>query len=374
MSHADYSYGTLYLSHRMQEEPTMFTGNNHFAAAGRIARFFNFRGNALVINSGCSSALNALHLACAELISGEADFALVTGTRLTIISAEKNPPVFDIGIEAFDGKTRSFSDDSTGSGESEMVGCVLLKPLEKALADKDHIYAVIKSTVANQCGQLSSSLTATNSAAQAEMIKEAWEKAGIDPETVTYIEAHGSGTKLGDPIEIAGIDLAFQGKTSKKHFVAVSSVKTNIGHADTGAGMAGLLKAVLSIKHKELFASLNFNKPNPFIDFANSVTYINTSFKKWEPECGVLRAGVNSLGFTGNNVHVVLESPAEREIKPDTDGKRYLFTFSGKNREALKRNIQAFSAYLKENTGDYLRDISYTLTTGRKHYDHRRRS
>ena len=252
-----------------------------------------------------------------------------------------------------------------------MIGCILLKPFEKALADKDHIYAVIKSTVANQSGMLASSLTATNGAAQAEMLREAWKKANIDPMTITQVEAHGSGTRLGDPIEIAGIDMAYEGIANKKHFVAVSSVKTNIGHADTGAGMAGLIKAALSVKHKELFPSLHFNKPNPFIDFKSSVTCINTELKKWEPDCGVLRVGINSLGFTGNNVHVILENAAERIIEADHANKPYLFTISAKTADALKRNIKAFIDYLSADSEDLLRDISFTLTAGRKHYDHR---
>jgi non-ribosomal peptide synthetase component F/3-oxoacyl-(acyl-carrier-protein) synthase len=369
LSHADYNYVNL-LMHRIKDEPTMFTGNNHFAAAGRISRFFNLRGNATVVNNGCSSALNAVHLACNELIYGEADYALAMGARITIMCAEKNPEIFDLGIEAFDGKTRSFSDDSNGSGEAEMIGCILLKPLDKALADKDHIYAVIRSTVANQSAQLASSLTATNSVAQSEMIREAWKKAGVDPLTVTQVETHGSGTRLGDPIEIAGIDMAFQGITDKKHFVAVGSVKTNIGHADTGAGMAGLMKAALSVKHGEIFPSLNFRKPNPFIDFENSVTYVNTTLQKWEPECGVRRAGVNSLGFTGNNVHVLLENPAERAIAKDTSSGPYLFVYSSKTPEGLKRNISAFLEYLRDSA-DQLRDISFTLTAGRRHYEYR---
>ncbi|MGB8192400.1 MAG: beta-ketoacyl synthase N-terminal-like domain-containing protein, partial [Chitinophagaceae bacterium] len=370
LSHADYSYYTFLLD-KVQHEPTIFTGNNHFAASGRIARYFNLRGNATVVNNGCSSALNAVHLACNELIFGEADYAIAMGARITIMVAEKNPAIFDIGIEAFDGKTRSFSDDSMGSGEGEMIGCILLKPLEKAMADNDHIYAVIKSTVANQSGMLASSLTATNGAAQAEMLREAWKKANIDPMTITQLEAHGSGTKLGDPIEIAGVDLAYEGITDKKQFIAVSSVKTNIGHTDTGAGMAGLIKAALSVKHKELFPSLHFNKPNPFIDFKNSVTYINTELKKWQPECSILRVGVNSLGFTGNNVHVLLENPAERTIEKNSYNKAYLFTLSAKTFDALKRNIRAFIDYLSEPNEDLLRDICFTLSVGRKHYDHR---
>lgn len=369
LGNSEYEYHQM-LMDKIKEEATLYTGNTHFSLAGRIARFFNLRGNAAVVNTGCSSALNVVHMAINELILGDADYAMACGVKIKLFPFEKNMDVFDIGITSDTGKTKSFAADSQGSGSSEIIGCVLLKPLDKALEDNDHIWAVIRSSVANQSALLASSLTATNSVAQSQAIREAWKKADIDPLTVTHIEAHGSGTKLGDPIEIAGIDMAYEGLTDKKHFVAVSSAKSNMGHSDTGAGMSGLIKAVMEIKHKELFPNLHFEKPNPFINFKNSVTYINAELQKWEPECGIRRAGVNSFGFAGNNVHVLLEEAPERKQVYPEKGYSYLVTLSGKTADALERNMNALDNFLSA-TEEKINDISYTLNSGRKHYEHR---
>ncbi len=237
----DQDYGQL----AERFDPTLVTGTTNATTAGRISRFFNFRGNAMMVDTACSSSLLAVHMACNELLVGDAKHALACGVRFILFPGEQNTGP-DLGIMSKDGRTRSFAAKAEGSGAGEAAGCVLLKLLEQAQADGDIIYAVIKGTAANQDAQLSGSLTAPSSQAQSEVIRKTWEKGKIDPATVSYIEAHGSGTKLGDPIEIAGIDLAFKGFTDKLQACAVSSVKSNIGHTGSAAGISGLIKAVLS--------------------------------------------------------------------------------------------------------------------------------
>lgn len=349
-------------------DPTIITGNTNATTAGRISRFFHFRGNAAMLDTACSSSLLAVHMACNELLIGDASYALAAGVRLILFPAEKSDST-DLGIMSADGKTRSFSANAGGAGAGEAIGCVLLKRLDKALADNDIIYAVIKGSAANQDAQLSGSLTAPSSQAQSEVIKKTWEKGKIDPMTVSYIEAHGSGTKLGDPIEIAGIDLAFKGITDDKHFCAVSAIKSNIGHTGSAAGISGLIKTVLSLQHKELYPSIHFDKPNPFIDFKHSVTYVNNAFKTWDAPFP-RRAGVSSFGLSGTNCHVLLEEAPVITKVQDTPG-TFIFNFSARSANSLQQYIHSFSSYLMQPDSAPLADISFTLNSGRKHYQHR---
>lgn len=218
---------------------------------------------------------------------------------------EKSGPV-DINIESPDGRARTFDFSSEGTGLGEGVGVILLKPLNKAIQDKDNIYAVIKGSAINQDGN-SIGITAPNPLAQKELLIDAWEQAKIDPETITYIEAHGTGTRLGDPLEIDGIDMAFREYTGKKQFCAVSSVKSSIGHLDHAAGIAGLIKAVLALKYKKLPPSLHFTRPNSKIDFSDSPVFVNDILREWECEGSPRRCGVSSFGLSGTNSHVILE-------------------------------------------------------------------
>jgi acyl transferase domain-containing protein/NAD(P)-dependent dehydrogenase (short-subunit alcohol dehydrogenase family)/acyl carrier protein len=360
-----------YYEHAEKFEETMLPGNLNAAVAGRVARFFNLRGSALMIDTACSSSLVAVHCACNELILGEADYAVAGGIELKLFPPLKNAAV-DVGIASPDGKSRAFSADAGGTGMGEAVAAVLLKPLDKAVRDKDIIHALIKGSAVNQDAALSGSLTAPDSTAQYEVIRRAWEKANIDPATVTYIEAHGTGTKLGDPIEVQGIDMAFREFTDKKRFCALSSVKTNLGHTNTAAGIVGLIKAVLSLKHKELFPSLHFEKPNRFIDFKNSAAYVITELKKWEVgDIGVRRSGVSSFGLSGTNCHVVLEeAPLEvcGQAAAEDRERRHLITLSAHSEGSLKLNIAALRDFVFQHGEVSLGDLSYTLCRRRQHY------
>jgi acyl transferase domain-containing protein/acyl carrier protein len=352
-------------------DPMLLMGNLGSAIAGRIARFFNLRGSALMIDTACSSSLVAVHYAVQELLSGDADYALACGMKLHIF-----PPFQDqvdaMGIVSDDGKTKSYSAEATGTGSGELVGCVLLKPLHHALRDKDVIHAVIKGSAVNQDGALSASLTAPDSVAQAQVIKKAWRKAGIDPRSVGYIEGHGTGTALGDPIEVKGINLAFGEFTGEKHFCALSSVKSNFGHTDSAAGMAGFIKAALACKNKVLFPSLHFANPNPFIDFGSSAVYVNTRLRPWEPQPGqaLRRAGVSSFGISGTNCHVVLEEPPPAAAGAQGE-QPYLIAVSAGSPESLAGNTDNLRQFLRDNPGTDLKDVALTLGAGRKHHPYR---
>lgn len=353
-------------------DATLLTGNLSAATAGRIARAFNFHGNAVMVDTACSSSLVALHMACNELILGEADFAFVCGASLSLFPQEKKDDPF--GIDAADGKARAFAASANGTALGEAVCGVLLKPMDRALKDKDIIYAVIKGSAVNQDAKRSSSLTAPSSNAQMEVLQLAWEKSRIDPATITYIEAHGTGTKLGDPIEVEALVQAFSKHTSKKQFCALSAVKTNIGHTDTAAGLSGVIKAIVSLMTKQLFPSLHFDEPNPFIDFMDSPLYVNAELQPWEiSENDHRRAGVSSFGISGTNCHVVLEeAPLQSsDTLSPANPTSFLFLFSAKNENSLRANIAATVEFIEKSSDLNLGDLSYTLAIGRKHYDRR---
>jgi acyl transferase domain-containing protein len=353
-----------------QFDPTLLTGNTSATTAGRISRTFNFRGLATMLDTACSSSLLAVHMACQEIIRGDAQMALACGVRIILFPDDKDVNL-DLGIMATDGKTKSFSEKADGSGAGEAVASVLLKPLDEALRDKDIVYGVIKGSAVNQDAQLSGSLTAPSSQAQAEVIKKAWKKAQIDPESIGYIETHGSGTKLGDPIEVSGIDMAYKGIQAQKHSCIISSVKTNIAHCGSAAGIVGLIKAVLSLKHGEHYPSLHFDIPNPFIDFKNSVTLVNSTYIPWESNSNYpRRAGVSSFGLSGTNCHVILEEPPV-SLYTAHDTADHLITLSAKTHKGLLNYLERFNRFLEECSESELQNIAYTSNISRTEYPYR---
>ncbi|MEM9821981.1 MAG: beta-ketoacyl synthase N-terminal-like domain-containing protein, partial [Bacteroidota bacterium] len=361
-----------YYHHAEQFSPVLFAGNLNPATAGRLARHFQLRGSTLMVDTACSSSLVALHLGLRELQNKEADTCLVATASLHLFPAIVNSEI-DMGVSSADGHTRSFSEDADGSGAGESIVCVLLKRLEDAQRDRDLIYAVIKGSSVNQDAHLSGSLTAPSSNAQKEVITDAWKKSEIDPTSITYVEAHGSATRLGDPIEIDGLNMAFRAHTKAINHCAVSSVKSNIGHTGTSAGLSGLAKVVLALQHAELFPAVNFKQANPFIDFEDSAVYINQTLKKWVPNNGTpLRAGISSFGLSGTNCHVVLEQAPMRKERTEVAQKgMWLLPITAKSKEALVRNREALRLYLQKNDHLRIADVSYTLCQGRDHYPHR---
>ncbi len=338
--------------------------------ATRVAYKLNLKGSAITVQTGCSTSLVAVHLACQSLLEHECHMAIAGG--VTISSLQKTGYFYqEGGIASPDGHCRAFDAKAQGTVGGDGVGIVVLKRLEDALADGDCIHAVIKSSAINNDGSLKVGYTAPSVDGQAKVIAEAIAMAQISSETVSYVEAHGTGTVLGDPIEIAALTEAFHASTDKKGFCAIGSIKTNIGHLDTAAGIAGLIKTVLALKHKQIPPSLHFENPNPKIDFANSPFYVNATLTEWKSNGIPRRAGVSSFGIGGTNAHVILEEAPVVEASGSSRS-RQLLVFSAKTESALSAITNNLVKHFKQHPDLNLADIAYTLGVGRQAFDHRR--
>ncbi|MEW9698044.1 SDR family NAD(P)-dependent oxidoreductase [Paenibacillus sp. SI8] len=357
-------------------DPSLFTisvpGNIKSIIASRISYLLDLKGPALVLDTACSSSLTAVHIACQSLWNGECEMALAGGVKINLLPGFQNEDE-DIGISSSDGRTRSFDDSSDGTGGGEGAAAILLKPYDQAIRDGDSIYAVIKGTATNQDGR-SIGITAPNAAAQEDVLVQAWENAGIDPETLSYIEAHGTGTRLGDPVEIGGLEKAFRRYTDKRQFCALGSVKSNIGHLDGAAGMAGLIKVILALKQRQIPPSIHFQTPNRKINFIDSPIYLNDKLKDWTTEGYPLRCGVSSFGLSGTNAHLVLEEapPIEGTTSSKELGRPLnMLTLSAKSKDGLLRLVQSYVDFLSTKRNAPLDSICYTANTGRGHYNYR---
>jgi non-ribosomal peptide synthase protein (TIGR01720 family) len=345
-------------------------GNDRDYLPTRVSYKLNLKGPSLTVQTACSTSLVAVHLACQSLMSYQCDMALAGGASAT--SEQKAGYFFqEGGIASPDGHCRAFDAKARGTVSGSGVGIVVLKRLEDALADGDCIMAVIKGSAINNDGALKIGYTAPSAQGQAEVIAEAQAVAGVKPETITYIEAHGTGTALGDPIEISALSQVFRATTEKKGFCAVGSVKTNIGHLDAAAGVTSLIKTALALKYKQIPPSLFFQEPNPQIDFANSPFYVNAELAEWKSAGTSRRAGVSSFGIGGTNAHVILEeSPALEETSPSRSSQ--LIVLSAKTSAALEAATANLARYLKRRPELNLADVAYTLQIGRRAFGHRR--
>ncbi|MEK8127212.1 beta-ketoacyl synthase N-terminal-like domain-containing protein [Paenibacillus filicis] len=344
-------------------------GNISAIIASRIPYYLDLKGPSMLVDTACSSSLVALHLACKAMQAGECDQALVGGLRLTLMPLDG---YVKYGIEASDARAKAFDDRADGTALSEGVTAILIKPLDKALEDGDSIYAVIKGSAINQDGN-SINITAPNAQAQEDVIVRSWKDAGIDPATISYWEAHGTGTKLGDPIEIDGIQRAFRRYTKKKQFCAIGSLKSNIGHTDAAAGLASVVKAALALQHQELPPTLHVQFPNRQISFEQSPVYLNDRLAPWESENSPRRCGVSSFGFSGTNCHVVMEEAPGRAAssKPVAEREHRLFALSAKSETAMEQLIARYVGHLEKRPDLDLADVCYTAGTGRGHYAYR---
>jgi acyl transferase domain-containing protein/acyl carrier protein len=345
-------------------------GNEKDYFATYISYKLNLKGPSVDVQTACSTSLVAVHLACQSLLNHECDMALAGGITIRVprkvgYLAEEG------GIVSSDGHCRAFDAKAGGSVPGNGVGVVLLKRLAEAVADRDHVYAVIKGSAINNDGASKIGYTAPSEDGQAEVISEALVVAGVEPETITYIEAHGTGTPLGDPIEIAALTRVFRARTHKKCFCAIGSVKTNIGHLETASGIAGLIKTILALEHKLLPPSLHFEQPNPHIDFVNSPFYVNAKLSEWEVD-GIPRlAGVSSFGMGGTNAHVVLgQAPVVEASGPSR--RQQLLLLSAKTESALARMTENLVEHLRTRPSENLADVAYTLHVGRDEFDYRR--
>ncbi len=339
--------------------------------ATKVSYKMNLTGPSVNVNTLCSSSLVAVHDACQNLLNYGCDLALAGGVSFQV---SRNEAFFyqEGGIGSSDGHCRAYDSKANGTVSGSGLAIVALKRLEDAIADGDHIHAVIKGTGINNDGSHKNSYTAPNVDGQAECIAEAIAMSGVNPETITYIDGHGTGTDLGDPIEIAALTKAFRAYTKKKQFCAIGSVKTNIGHLVNAGGLASVMKTVLSMQNKVIPPSLNFEAPNPKIDFENSPFYVNTRLTDWKTEGFPLRAGVSSFGIGGTNTHVVLEEAPQIEASQASKRPCQIISLSAKTATALEKMTGNLVSFAKNNPDAKLADIAFTMHVGRRSFNHRR--
>ncbi|RMD95401.1 MAG: SDR family NAD(P)-dependent oxidoreductase, partial [Calditrichaeota bacterium] len=336
----------------------------------RISYKFNLTGPSMVVQTACSSSLVALCQAVNSLLSYQCDMALTGGVSVGV--PQKVGYFYQQGgIASPDGHCRAFDAKAAGTVGGNGVGIVVLKRLSDALEDGDTIYAIVKGAALNNDGSLKIGYTAPSVKGQAEVITMAQALAGVTADTIGYVETHGTGTQLGDPIEIEALTKAFRTTTDKKGFCAIGSVKTNMGHLDAAAGIAGFIKTVLVLKNKEIPPSLNFEKPNPKIDFENSPFYVNAKLSEFKQNGHPRRAGVSSFGIGGTNAHVILEEAPE--VKPSGPSRSaQLLTLSAKTPSALDTMTDNLLRYFEQHQDVNIADAAFTLKVGRKAFKHRR--
>ena len=331
--------------------------------ATRVSYELNLRGPSVSVQTACSTSLVAVHMACRGILGGECDMALA-GAVSVQVPQNSGYLYQEGGIGSRDGHCRVFDAEASGTVFGNGVGIVVLKRLSDAVRDRDHIRAVIKSTAINNDGSEKVGFTAPSVEGQAEVIAMAHRAAGqVDAGQITYVEAHGTGTVVGDPIEITALTKAFRATTNRTAFCTVGSVKSNIGHLDAAAGIAGLIKTVLTLEHRQIPPAINFRAPNPSIDFVRSPFYVNTALAEWKSE-GPRRAGVSSFGVGGTNSHVILEEAPEAQASEPSQLPK-LLVFSARTPSALDSIVSNFREHLRASPTLDLADAAFTLQTGR---------
>jgi len=336
----------------------------------RVSYKLNLKGPSVTVQTACSTSLVAVHMACQSLLNQECDMALAGGVSIRV--PHKAGYFYQKGsIFSPDGHCRAFDAKAQGTIFGSGVGIVVLKRLEDAIADRDCIHAVIKGSAINNDGSSKVDYTAPSVNSQSDVVVEALANSEVEADTISYIEAHGTGTALGDPIEIAALTKAFRTYTDKKGFCAIGSVKTNIGHLDAAAGVAGLIKTIMVLKRKMIPPSLHFEKANPEIDFKNSPFYVNSTLSEWKSHLYPRRAGVSSLGVGGTNAHVIFEEAPAVEASGKSRPCQLLL-LSAKTSTSLDMATTNLVKHLKKHPHLNLADVAYTLQVGRKAFNHRR--
>ena len=343
------------------------TANDKDFLSSRISYKLNLKGPAISVQTACSTSLVAVNLGCMALLNYQCDMVLAGGVSVT----PKGRLYKDGFIFAKDGHCRPFDEAAQGAVFGNGVGIVVLKRLEDALADGDHIHAVIKSSVTNNDGSLKAGYTAPSVTGQKEAISESLALAGISPTTIQYIEAHGTGTALGDPIEIAALTQAFREHTGKKAFCAVGSIKGNIGHLDAAAGIAGLIKTVMALERRQIPPTLHFHKANPHLNLEDSPFFINAALCSWPDTESPRRAAVSSFGFGGTNAHAILEEAPSRLLSSDAGPEWQLLPISARTDASLQAAAQNLTAFCRTHPQANLADVAFTLQMGRKHFSRR---
>ena len=358
-------------AHRRDIDAHSSTGSATSIAANRISYAYDLRGPSLAIDTACSSSLTAVHLACRSLLGGECELAIAGG-----VNAYLNPETA-IGFSRAsmlspDGRCKAFDASANGFVRAEGAGAVVLKPLAKALEDGDRVYAVVRGSAVNQDGR-TSGITVPSQTAQEELIRHTLEAAGVEPAQIQYVEAHGTGTRVGDPIEASALGNVLGRGRSDEPPCLIGSVKTNIGHLEAGAGIAGLIKAALALERRVIPPSLHFHEPNPEIPFDELKLSVVTDMRPWPEGAARRLAGVNSFGFGGANAHVVLEGPPSGPAAEPVAAEHsaYLLPVSARHPEALRELLSSYEELLRAPEPPPLADLSYSAAVRRGHHPHR---
>ncbi|WJV55292.1 beta-ketoacyl synthase N-terminal-like domain-containing protein [Prodigiosinella aquatilis] len=347
---------------------SVVTNNDKDYVTTRVSYKLNLKGPSVNVQSACSTAMVAVVMGINSLLNGESDLIVAGGVSIDT-PERRGYQYMQGGMESADGRCYAFDARANGTVFSRGVGVVILKRLKDAQRDGDHIYAVLKGGAINNDGSLKAGYTAPGIAGQISVVKAALARAEVDPGTISFVEAHGTATALGDPIEFSSLSQTFQEYTDKTQYCRLGSVKTNIGHTDAASGAASLIKASLALKNGVLPASLHYQSPNPNIDFENSPFIMNTETHRLTADGSPLRALVNSFGVGGTNACVILETPPDVAISDSTDG--YLvFPFSAKTPSALENMRENLKQYLQQHEDANLADVAYTLQVGRQHLTH----
>ncbi|MEU7715502.1 SDR family NAD(P)-dependent oxidoreductase [Micromonospora chalcea] len=347
---------------------SLATGNSPNYVATNVSYRLDLRGPSMTVHTACSTSLVAFHLACEALRNGECDMALAGGVNIEL------PHVGYLGMDGFtspDGRCRPFDAGANGTVWGSGVGVTLLKRLSDAIADGDHIRAVVLGNAINNDGAGKVGFTAPSIDGQTEAIAQAVALAGVDPRSISYVEAHGTGTALGDPIEIAALSAVYTRDTDVRGWCGIGSVKSNIGHLSQPSGIVSVIKTVLAMEHGLIPPTINYETPNPAIDFADTPFYVANTLTKWDTDGGPRRAGVSSFGIGGTNAHVVLqEAPAaERDEPPARPA--HLLQVSAKTPAALDVAVRRLAEHLEGGSDVALADVAHTLRVGRQTYAHR---
>ena len=348
--------------------PILLANEKDFLAT-RVSYKLNLKGESITIQTSCSTSLVAVHLACQSLLSGQCDMALAGGVSIRV--PQKTGYQYEEGMIASpDGHCRAFDHRAQGTLPGNGLGVAVLKRASEALQDGDHIHALIKGSAVNNDGNMKVGYTAPSVEGQSEVIAKALAMAGVEADTIGFVEAHGTGTMLGDPIEVEALTRAFRRRTQRRQFCALGSVKTNIGHLDNAAGIAGLIKAVLALKHKTIPPSLHFERPNPAMDLANSPFFVNAQAVNWRAGDHPRRAGLSSFGIGGTNAHIILEEPPA-PVASGPSRTAHLLTLSARTATAAEKAAQRLAHHLIEREEINLDDAVYTQNIGRQAFSHR---
>lgn len=352
-----------------QGNGTAYTGNLKALTAGKISYYLDLRGPNSTIDATCSSALLGVHEGCMKLVSEETDYSLVGGIVVNIHIPEfEDDDYNNLGVVSKEGRSKSFDASASGTGIGEGGGFILLKRLEDAILDNDHIYGVIKGSAVNCDGGRGSSLTAPSVEGQRDVILKAWERGNIDPEEITDIESHGTGTLIGDPIEVQALQEGFSKYTDKKSYVYLGAVKSSIGHLAEASGISSVLKCISEIENDVSYPIVHYKEANPYIDFKNTSLIPTDKVVKWDKSKKRIM-GINSFGFSGTNVHIVLENYLEHKSKEDIQ-KKHILKVSAKTKSAFNNNVINIVDFLKGYDGSF-ESLCYTLNCGRDDYEYR---